>query len=265
LEIEDGLIKIVVLQKYFGKLNIKLLKTLECEEISSMNTVTDIEKVSKLIKNEISDIKLPFRRVAYAVQNENIINRNIKIINTDHKEDIQGLIKYELNQYMPINIEDYILKYKSVETKEDKVNTQVILMPRSISQNYKELSKSLKLKAVKLGVNFNVLQTLINKNLVSIDNNINIVLDIKQNTTNVNIVKDKIIFSSHTVPNDNVLEFIYTNIKEFKNIYYYGISKNEFIDLLQQEINIRKLSLNNINHSSSDDLNNFISNIGLVY
>ena len=59
LEIDTGLIKLVVIDNYFGKLNIRLSKILECEEISSINTITNIEKVSKLIKNEISNIKLP--------------------------------------------------------------------------------------------------------------------------------------------------------------------------------------------------------------
>lgn len=265
LEIDTGLIKLVVIDNYFGKLNIRLSKVLECEEISSINTITNIEKVSKLIKNEISNIKLPFSRVAYLVQNESIINRNIKIINTDHKEDIQGLIKYELNQYMPINIDDYILKYRFLGIEEDKINIQVILMPKIISQNYKELSKSLKLRPIKLGVNFNILQTLIDKEIICIDNNLNILLDIKKNITNVNIIKDKLVISSHSVKNNNVLEFINTNIKEFKNIYYCGTSNDKLINSLYGEMDISKLSLYNINCSNYDGLNDFIGNIGLAY
>lgn len=203
--------------------------------------------------------------MAYLVQNESIINRNIKIINTDHKEDIQGLIKYELNQYMPINMDNYILKYKFLGIESDKINTQVILMPKIISQNYKELSKSLKLKPIKLGVNFNILQTLIDKKIICLDNNVNIILDIKKNITNVNIIKDKLVVSSHSVKNNNTLEFINNNIKEFKNIYYYGTNNDKFVNSLGNEINISKLSLCNIDCFNYKNLNNFVGNIGLVY
>ncbi|MEG1132351.1 MAG: pilus assembly protein PilM [Romboutsia sp.] len=230
-----------------------------------MGTFTNIEKVSKLIKNEISNIKLPFKKVAYTVQNEYIINRNIKIINTNHKEDIKGLIKYELNQYMPINIDDYILKYRFLGIENDKINIQVILMPKSIAQNYKELSTALKLKPIKLGVNFNILQTLIDKKLISINDDKNTILDIKKSITNINILNRKNIISSHTVSNENVLNFINKNISDLNNIYYYGTNNYEFINLLQKEVKMNKLSLNNIIDLKFNNSNDFIENIGLVY
>lgn len=259
------MIKLAIIENYFGKLNLRLLKTLECEDISHMGTFTNIEKVSKLIKNEISNIKLPFKKVAYTVQNEYIINRNIKIINTNHKEDIKGLIKYELNQYMPINIDDYILKYKFLGIEADKINTQVILMPKSIARNYKELSTALKLKPIKLGVNFNILQTLIDKDLICINDDKNTILDIKKSTTNINILNRKNIISSHTVSNGNVLDFIDKNINDLNNIYYYGTNNYEFINLLQKEVKMNKLSLNNIIDLKFNNSNDFIENIGLVY
>ncbi|MEF9991431.1 MAG: hypothetical protein RR765_05005 [Peptostreptococcaceae bacterium] len=230
-----------------------------------MGTFTNIEKVSKLIKNEISSIKIPFRKIAYTVQNEHIINRNIKIINTNHNEDVKGLIKHELIQYMPINIEDYILKYKLMDIENDKVNTQVILMPKAIAQNYRELSASLKVKPTKLGVTFNVLQTLIDKNLLLISDDTNTILDIKKSTTNINIIKKNKILSSHTVQNENVLEFIDKNINNLNKIYYCGINNHEFVNLLENEIIMSKLSLNNMIDFKFNNLNDFIGNIGLVY
>lgn len=68
----------------------------------------------------MSTMKLLLNKVSYTVQNKYIINRNIEIINTNHRQDILGLIKYELIQYMPIDIEEYIIKYKVLEVFPEK-------------------------------------------------------------------------------------------------------------------------------------------------
>ncbi|EPZ53886.1 hypothetical protein H477_4725 [[Clostridium] sordellii ATCC 9714] len=41
-----------MIENYFGKIKVKFTKTLDCEYITDMNTVTNFDQVSKVIKNE---------------------------------------------------------------------------------------------------------------------------------------------------------------------------------------------------------------------
>lgn len=254
-----------MIENYFGKIKVKFTKILGCEYITDMNTVTNFDQVSKVIKNEMSTMKLLLNKVSYTVQNKYIINRNIEIINTNHRQDILGLIKYELIQYMPIDIEEYIIKYKVLEVFPEKINAQVILMPKTIKNNYKELSKHLKLKPIKLGVNFNILQNLIEKDMLDINNELNIILDIKKDRSNLNIIKNKSIIRSHTINNEDIFGFISKNVSDVNNIYYYGIETKNVINILNENYKIEKLNINNSDFQTQGDLNRFISNVGLIY
>ncbi len=264
IEIENRCIKLVAIENCFGTKKIKLLKEIQCNCISDENIITNIDNVSCLIKNEISSMKLPFKQISYTIQNKNIINRNVNIINTNHKEDIYGLIKYELNQYMPIDLEKYVLKYRLLEENIKSLDVQAILMPKLIVQNYKKLSKNLKIIPKILDVNFNALQNLIKKDIVLIDNKENIILDIKKDITNVNKINGKNIISSHTVENNNLANFINNNMGDINNIYYYGIEEKNLDNEIKQKLNLSEIEINK-ELLDIKNLNKFINNIGLAY
>ena len=136
-------------------------------------------------------------------------------------------------------------------------------MPKLIIQNYKDLSKSLKIIPNRLDVNFNVLQNLINKEIVLIDDKENIILDVKNDITNVNRIKRKNIISSHTVENDSLVNFINNNMSEIDNIYYYGIEEKNLKNYINKNLNINNIKMNmeSLNIQSS---NRFINNLGLI-
>ncbi|WP_207667693.1 hypothetical protein, partial [Paraclostridium sordellii] len=142
---------------------------------------------------------------------------------------------------------------------------QVILMPKTIKNNYKELSKYLKLKPIKLGVNFNILQNLIEKDILDINNELNIILDIKKDRSNLNIIKNKSIIRSHTINNEDIFDFISKNVSDVNNIYYYGIETKNVINILNENYKLEKLNINNSDFQTQGDLNRFISNVGLIY
>lgn len=262
IEIKENIVNMLVIEKYFGQVKFNIMKSFEFNKIDSSGIILDTEKLTKRIKNELSNLKIPCRRVSFAIQNESIINRNIKIINTGYKADIKGLIEYELNEYMPISIKDYILKYKVLVEKEDFIDVQAILMPRVLVKNYKELSKLLKLKNENFNVNFDILNKLISNGEIELEEDNSLILDIGKTHTNVNLIENKFINNSYTLRNENIYDFLNDNLKEgYKKIYYYGVQNCDFTKMLNEKFNLKNLLLKNI---KIDDLNNFINNIGLV-
>lgn len=262
LEIKENTVKMLVIEKYFGYVKFINMKTFEFNQIDQNGLILDINKLSKIIKNELNNFKIPCRRISFAVQNESIINRNVKVINTGYKGDIKGLIAYELSEYLPINIKDYILKYNILKKEEDYLDVQAILMPISLMKNYRELAKLLKFKPISLSVNFDILNKLIYNEDIEIEGENNLILDIGRQYTNVNLIKNKLIINSYTLNNMNVYEFLNNEIENnYGKIYYYGFQNCELIKNLNTKFKLNKLFLKD---AKQDELNNFINNIGLI-
>ena len=76
LEIREDIIKMLVIEKYFRYTKFRSMKTLQFNQIDSNGVIRDIDKLSKIIKNELNKFKVPCNKISFSVQNENIINRN---------------------------------------------------------------------------------------------------------------------------------------------------------------------------------------------
>ncbi len=94
-----------------------------------------------------------------------IINREILIPKVED-EEMETVVRYEIQQYLPINLEDYILQVTILgeelvdETK--KLNVRVIAYPEKIARGYYNLLLKLNLKPYALDVNYNAVNKFIN-------------------------------------------------------------------------------------------------------
>ncbi|WP_459478634.1 type IV pilus assembly protein PilM [Clostridium saccharoperbutylacetonicum] len=127
-----------------------------------------------------------------------IINREIMIPKVE-KEEMETVVRYEIQQYLPINLEDYILQGTILEESEvdgvKKLNVRVIAYPEKVARGYYNLLLKLELKPYALDVNYNAVNKLIN--LIGItkeyENNTNeavAFIDLGASTIDVNIYKN---------------------------------------------------------------------------
>ena len=246
----------LVIQSYFKKIKYIFMKSFEFNKIDESGIILDINNLSKIIKNELH--KISCKNISFAIQNENIINRNIKILNTTIDKDIIGLIKYELSNYMPININDYTLKYRVIDKKEKYLDVQVILMPKLIIKNYKDLASLLKLKPKNLSVNFDILNNLMANETIKLEGKKSLILDIGNIYTNVNFIEYNFIKNSYTLNNKYIYEFLENKISKNNRIYYYGVEDKEMLNLLDDNFNLNKINIKN-----DINLTRYINNIGV--
>lgn len=123
-----------------------------------------------------------------------IISREIDIPKVD-EDEIETVVRYEIQQYLPINLDDCILQTTILNEFEDKfeektkLNVRVIAYPKKIALEYYKLLEDLKLRPYVLDVNFNALNKLGNlTGIMDSENNKSIaVLDIGLNFIDVNI------------------------------------------------------------------------------
>lgn len=94
-----------------------------------------------------------------------IINREIQIPKVE-EEEIETVIRYEIQQYLPINLDDYILQSTFLGEEEvngmEKLNIRVIAYPEKIAKGYYNFLMKLELKPYALDVNYNAVNKFIN-------------------------------------------------------------------------------------------------------
>ncbi|ABR36325.1 pilus assembly protein PilM [Clostridium beijerinckii] len=94
-----------------------------------------------------------------------IINREILVPKVE-EEEMDTVVRYEIQQYLPINLEDYILQVQVLSEEEinesKKLNVRVIAYPDKIARGYYDLLIKLDLKPYALDVNYNAINKFIN-------------------------------------------------------------------------------------------------------
>lgn len=218
--------------KDFSKINTK-------EGKNNINSYVNM--VTKVIKEETKDRK-KYREIHFNMQNNNIIIRTINILNVRNKKDIEAMIEFEITQYMPINIKDYELKYKILNTTEKELCLQVILMPKYMIDICREISKMLNMKPKNLSINFDILQKMISHDLIKGCEDRGVFIESKKEEFILNKVENKIIQETYIIPKTHQsYQTIEKLTEEYKQIYYYGIEdKYNF----EQDHNIQTPKIN---------------------
>ena len=123
-----------------------------------------------------------------------IINREILIPKVE-EEEMDTVIRYEIQQYLPINLEDYILQGTIINEQETgettKLNVRVIAYPEKVARGYYNLLLKLQLKPYALDVNYNAINKFINlsgvENEIINRNDAIVFIDLGASSIDVNI------------------------------------------------------------------------------
>ncbi|HBG1318204.1 TPA: pilus assembly protein PilM, partial [Clostridioides difficile] len=127
LEINDDYIRLVFLRKGHKKVFIdkSIIKEINFDiknDSNSIEKIKYIEDVVRFVKEEIGKSKILYKNLYFNIQIQDIVIRNVEVLNTKKKRDILSMIEFEITQYIPININNYSIKYKVINSKNDKLN-----------------------------------------------------------------------------------------------------------------------------------------------
>lgn len=196
-----------------------------------------IDEITKLTK-EISNQRL--KNIYFNIQNSEVIIRNIQNIKSRSQKEIIQLIKYEIGGYMPLNLQNYVIKFKKIINTKGKGSVQGILFPKKYVDICKSISEKLKIKKKYLYINFDILQKLINLRVIDLFNSSDDKITIIENRDQdmiLNTVFNKEIIESYVVEKNNT-QYSINQSSYDENTYYYGIS-DDFINRLE----IKKLNI----------------------
>ncbi|WP_270564401.1 pilus assembly protein PilM [Clostridium beijerinckii] len=162
----SSVIKIVEGMYYKDELTIDRYITLKTPKDAIVDG--EIKKSEEVFLKLAQIMKESGIKAKYAICTNNstlIINREILIPKVE-EEEMDTVVRYEIQQYLPINLEDYILQVTILDEEETnlskKINVRVIAYPEKIARGYYNLITKLNLKPYALDVNYNAINKFIN-------------------------------------------------------------------------------------------------------
>ncbi|MDR5658126.1 pilus assembly protein PilM [Serpentinicella sp. ANB-PHB4] len=163
--------------------------------------IIDFNKVSNYLDSKLTEHKFKSNLpTVCTLESSNIITREISLPYTKPK-DLRRSIEYEVGQYLPVEVNKYVVQYKLIEVffERDVKKARILIaaLPRDIAEDYFNLVNSLHLKPQALDIHSNAINQLFDPKF-EINDGIHIqdktlaLLDIGYNQLNVIIVKNGI-------------------------------------------------------------------------
>lgn len=189
------------------------------------------EIIIDAIQDALEENKIKSKYASFTTNSTLLINREM-IIPVVKEDEIETVINFEISQYLPINLQDYIIQTIILEEIEvngvDKLKVNTTCYPKKIANSYYNIIKELNLKPYTLDIKPNSLKKLIrysqeiNGGEYNIENT-NVFVDIGPLTTDINIYK------SVEMDFTRIVKFGYKHMEKYKD-------QNYGIDYLIEEI-----------------------------
>ncbi len=166
LDIGSSSIKIVVGKKVKESIHICNAFSIETpkEIIADGNIINSLE-LSRIIEKALKDNNVRVKDIVCTSSSTAIINREL-IVPKAEEEELDTLVRFEIQRYLPINMDDYVIQYNVLEEIEqdniDKLKLLVVTYPNRMSKEYFNFIKNSGLKPVSLDVTFNSIKKLLN-------------------------------------------------------------------------------------------------------
>jgi type IV pilus assembly protein PilM len=120
--------------------------------------ITDFESLRNEIANQLNAHKVTAKKAVFSLESTSVIRRELELPLVK-PEDMDSMISFEVEQYLPIVLSNYVIEYKLLEefTEEEqkKCRISVAALPRVFSEEYLRLAQELKLTPLALDIHSN--------------------------------------------------------------------------------------------------------------
>ncbi|WP_294406902.1 pilus assembly protein PilM [uncultured Clostridium sp.] len=192
-------IKMVQGMYYKGKLTIDTCVKIKTPSNSiEEGEIKNRDAISTMIGAAVRQYNIRAKDAICTTNPTSIINREISVPKVE-PDELETVVRYEIQQYLPINLDDCILQMTVLGEVEDefdgktKLNVRVIAYPKRVALEYYRLLSDLNLRPYALDVNFNAINKLVNiTEMNKTENDVNgsiALLDMGANFIDVNIYK----------------------------------------------------------------------------
>lgn len=242
----------IVIDKYFSFLT--------PEGAYENGYIVDKELLYYILKEELKRNKVTSDIGYISIKSSAIITREV-ILPAVGDDEIEGILKFQLNEYLPVDSKDYVVQHRAIGKIEEegvaKLNVLLIAIPKEIVETHFQLIKDLELKPTVLDFQSNGITKLLKYNsLVNSKYNTEEItiatIDLGFHNTNVTILRDGFLQVARTVEyggddlDKNILNFFeYTknqvegkkrNIDNINRIEDEYTEENRFVNIVKTSI-----------------------------
>ncbi|MFZ5988269.1 MAG: pilus assembly protein PilM [Bacillota bacterium] len=172
--------------------------------------IYDVERVLRVVKAVIKEQNMKAKNAKIIMSGTNIITR-IYMISKVPGESEDFTVKNSMPQFLPVDIDNYRVDYKILQTvrdkNEDKYKVFVTAVPRNILQSYVDVLQGLDLKPLAVDIPANSTAKFFNREIQTkdmdeyysrkrynkVESDTFAVLDFGSETTIVNFLKDRVL------------------------------------------------------------------------
>lgn len=159
--------------------------------------IKDLDQMTYLLRNGLSENNANQLATHAVINSTSVVMREVTLPKVS-KEEIEAIITYQLEDYIPINPDDYIVKYLQlgsiVEEGVDKLLILLVGVPRTMIQSHLTLLRNVNLKPEVLDYHGNAIAKLISAGGLindTYDNNRTIAcIDLGAKFTDLTIIED---------------------------------------------------------------------------
>lgn len=135
-------------------------------------TIINMITLKEVIGETLKEIDSKAKQVVFSSKGTSIISRIIEIPLVKDKE-METLVQYEIKQYLPLDFEEYIIKFKKLNEFEDgqikKCRVGAVVYPKEMAKGYWDLANELKLTPKALDISSNCINKLFSTDNIEIN------------------------------------------------------------------------------------------------
>jgi len=221
--------------------------------------IIDKDLIHYIINEELNRRKIKTRNAYLTINSSKIITREIIIPKVD-TEEINSILKFQVEDYIPVDISNYVIQYKIIgqvyEDDIEKLKILIIAIPKSVVEDYHKLMINLNLNPLVLDYQPNSLAKLIKYNETingsyPTEDLTFACVDIGYDGTKISIIRNGIVLVSRIVDiggnyidqsilnlNDNIqnLEAYKDNIDDINHVYDDESENYEITSIIKNSI-----------------------------
>ena len=166
IDLGTNIIKIAEGKYQKDKLTVnKLLQIITPEGAIADGKITNEQSIINTLEFLIKENNIKAKDIIFTTNSSSIINRDI-LVPKVQEEEMETVIRYEIQQYLPINLDDYIIQYivldEIVDDSGAKLKINVTSFPERMATSYYNVVEALELNPYALDVTYNSINKLAN-------------------------------------------------------------------------------------------------------
>lgn len=245
LSIDFGADEIKIVEGKFSKKGVVISKNFSIKvprDIYQDGEIQDMDQLSYLLKTSLSENKISQADVIGIINSSRIIMREVVMPKVGEKE-IESILSYQLEDYIPIHTEDYVVKYITlgavISDGVEKLNILLIGIPRTTVESHLNLLKNINLKPMVLDYQGNAISK-----LIQAGDTIN---EFYPNTDTIACIDLGYDSTSITITNEGVIKV--SRIIELAGKQLIDTLKTRVDDITENELINGIININNVNEN----------------